>query len=68
MVRGINPVDLVESDDRPAAGTADEALVSDVRGSLTPAQMVERKLVSLLKGTPLPMSRLQAGGVQRPRP
>jgi len=46
----------------------DEALVRDLRGSMTPAQMVENKLVSLLKATPLPMSRLQARPVERPRP
>jgi hypothetical protein len=40
------------------AGT-DEVMVADVRDGLTPSQMVERKLVSLLKTTPLPMSRLQ---------
>jgi len=36
----------------------DEALVTDVRAGLTPAQMVERKLVSLLKTNPLPVSQL----------
>ena len=53
------------SPDRPVS---DEALVSDVRAGLTPAQMVERKLASLLNSTPLPMSRLQNTRLQRPRP
>jgi hypothetical protein len=54
--------------DRAGWAAADEALVRDVRAGLTPAQMVERKLVSLLDNTPLPMSRLQTTRVQRPRP
>ena len=43
-----------------ADGT-EEALVEDVRAGLTPSQMVERKLVSLLKSSPLPVSHLMAG-------
>jgi hypothetical protein len=39
----------------------EEDLVTDVRASLTPAQMVERKLVSLLKSNPLPVSHLMTG-------
>jgi hypothetical protein len=39
----------------------EEALVEDVRAGLTPSQMVERKLVSLLKSSPLPVSHLMAG-------
>jgi hypothetical protein len=46
---------------------SDEALVSDARAGLTPSQMVERKLMSLLNSTPLPMSRLQPMPVQRPQ-
>jgi len=38
---------------------AEEVLVRDARAGLTPAQMVERKLISLLKGAPLPVSHLQ---------
>jgi hypothetical protein len=37
---------------------AEEALVADPRAALTPAQMVERKLASLLKTQPLPVSHL----------
>jgi hypothetical protein len=39
----------------------EEALVADDRAGLTPAQMVERKLVSLLKMNPLPVSHVMAG-------
>ena len=44
--------------------TAEEVMVADVRAGLTPAQMVERKLFSMLRSTPLPVSRLQGA---RPR-
>jgi hypothetical protein len=42
-------------------GSLEEDLVEDSRAGLTPAQMVERKLVSLLKSNPLPVSQLMAG-------
>ena len=48
-----------------APAVTEEVMVADVRAGLTPAQMVERKLVSLLKATPLPMSRLQTTGARR---
>jgi hypothetical protein len=44
-----------------APGSVEEDLVEDARAGLTPAQMVERKLVSLLKSNPLPVSQLMAG-------
>jgi hypothetical protein len=47
--------------DRPgglANPTTGEDLIDDARGSLTPAQMVERKLVQLLRGNPLPVSHM----------
>jgi hypothetical protein len=50
---------------QPAPETTDEVMVADVRAGLTPAQMVERKLVSLLKATPLPLSRLQTTSTRR---
>jgi hypothetical protein len=59
------PAAKVEPDPKKVA---DESLVSDVRAGLTPAQMVERKLASLLNSTPLPLSRLPNTPVQRPRP
>ena len=49
----------------PALPVSEEVMVADVRAGLTPAQMVERKLVSLLKATPLPMSRMQASNARR---
>jgi len=39
----------------------EESLVADARAGLTPAQMVERKLVALLKSNPLPVSHMMAG-------
>jgi hypothetical protein len=37
---------------------AEETLVADPRGEMTPAQFVERKLVTLLRTTPLPVSQV----------
>ena len=44
----------------------EETLVTDPRARLTPAQMVERKLVALLQSVPLPISRLEKAGPRRP--
>lgn len=38
---------------------SEEVLVPDARAQLTPAQMVERKLVSTLRRCPLMVSQLQ---------
>ena len=62
-----NDHEPVEGVPTAAAAAAEESLVEDVRANLSPAQMVERKLVSLLKSVPLPMSRLQESPVQRLR-
>lgn len=43
----------------------DEALVTDARGGLTPAQMVERKLMTLLQHAPLPVSQPQGASQRR---
>jgi hypothetical protein len=45
-------------DDRAPPGTVadEETLVVDPRGELTPAQFVERKLVTLLRTAALPVS------------
>jgi hypothetical protein len=40
------------------ARPTEEVLVADSRAGLTPSQMVERKLIGLLRGTPLPVSQL----------
>jgi hypothetical protein len=42
----------------PDLAARDEALVADARAGLTPSDMVERKLSSLLRTTPLPVSQL----------
>jgi hypothetical protein len=49
----------------PPTAKPDELLVVDSRAALTPAQMVERKLVSLLKGETLPVSHMRL--LPRPR-
>src|SRR5206468_3803574 len=49
----------------PAAGEPEWTLVVDARAHLTPAQMVERKLASLLKRAPLPLSNLAAAAPGR---
>jgi hypothetical protein len=45
----------------------EESLVADARADLTPAQMVERKLFSLLKEKPVPLSYLRMANVSRGR-
>jgi hypothetical protein len=50
--------DLMDRHLRTAAPLIDERMIADARDGLSPSQMVERKLVSLLKATPLPRSRL----------
>jgi hypothetical protein len=49
---------------RPAT-PPQETLVSDARAGLTPAQMVERKLVSMLRSNILPASHLQVSRMRR---
>jgi hypothetical protein len=53
------------TDSSEALVVVEEILVADARSGLTPAQMVEDKLVSLLRGTPLSMSRRQSAGPVR---
>jgi len=48
------------------AYVSEESLVSDARARLTPAQMVEQKLVSLLQHAPLPVMRQQSIAHRRP--
>jgi hypothetical protein len=45
----------------------EESLVADTRAGLRPAQMVERKLITLLKSHAVPMSHVQvvATGMKR---
>jgi len=49
---------------QPLPEVLEEALVADARAHLTPAQMVERKLLFLLKSNPLPVSHMMT--VYRP--
>jgi hypothetical protein len=42
----------------PLSDGAEEVLVADVRAGLTPADMVERKLVSGLNGAPVGISHM----------
>jgi hypothetical protein len=39
---------------------AEETLVADPRGEWTPSQFVERKLVTMLRTTPLPVSMVHS--------
>jgi hypothetical protein len=48
--------------------TPEETLVRDRRAGLSPAQMVERKLIFLLRGNSLPMSLGQMNSLVRLRP
>jgi hypothetical protein len=50
---------------RRAVSSAQETLVNDSRAGLTPSQMVERKLVTLLRSTPLPASHLLSSRMRR---
>ena len=43
----------------------DETLVADPRAGLTPSQLVERKLVTLLGASSLPVSTLQTARLTR---
>jgi hypothetical protein len=43
----------------------EESLVNDSRAGVTPAQMVERKLIGLLRGKALPVSQLLTAAARR---
>jgi hypothetical protein len=47
--------------------TAEESLVPDARGDLSPAQMVERKLMTLLRGRGSLASHIQMAGMLKGR-
>ncbi|HMC88756.1 MAG TPA: hypothetical protein VKI17_04370 [Gemmataceae bacterium] len=49
----------IRSSRRADQQDSDETLIADPRGHLRPAQQVERKLLSLLKDTMLPISLLR---------
>ncbi len=42
-----------------------ERLVNDARAGLTPSQLVERKLIAMLRSTILPASHLQVSRARR---
>jgi hypothetical protein len=50
---------------RRAVSSPQETLVNDSRAGLTPSQMVERKLVTMLRSTLLPASQLQSMRIRR---
>lgn len=52
---------------RFAVSMAEESLVVDDRSHLSPAQMVETKLISRLKDSSLPVSHLQMRGLVKAR-
>jgi hypothetical protein len=52
---------------RFAVSLPEESLVVDDRSHLTPAQMVETKLISRLKDSSLPVSHLQMRGLVKAR-
>ncbi len=54
----------LEGEDLP--GADEESLVKDHRAGLSPRQQVERRLVSLLKSNPLPVSQLLGAARKRP--
>jgi hypothetical protein len=63
-------VPVTSTTNRPAPNAnpaTQEVLVPDARAQLTPAQMVEHKLVSMLRASPLLVSHLQSGVRRRPR-
>ena len=47
------------------ARATEESLVTDSRAGMTPSQMVERKLIGLLRGRSLPVSQLLASARRR---
>lgn len=47
-------------DGSAAAAHGEETLVVDARAQMRPAEMVERKLVSLLRAVPMPISQVSA--------
>lgn len=50
---------------RRAALVPQEKLVNDARAGLTPSQLVERKLIAMLRSNILPTSHLQVSRARR---
>jgi hypothetical protein len=53
--------DVQDDSTPPGSVPVEETLVADPRGELTPSQMVERKLVTLLRAGPVPVSMVHTG-------
>ena len=58
MNQDYSPHEKMPVEDIPPGVNPDETLIADARAGLTPMQMVERKLASLSKSTPLPLGFL----------
>jgi hypothetical protein len=54
------PIDKQEEDVTAVTQPAEEILVADPRGEMTPSQFVERKLVALLGAKALPVSQVHS--------
>jgi hypothetical protein len=59
-------VSTPESPKIPTEEASRETLVTDARAGISPAQMVERKLLDLLGAGQLPVSQLRTPLVRRP--
>ena len=68
LPRSVDPDSLVAKG-QVVVKPPEEALVADTRAGLTPSQHVERKLISLLKTSLVPISHVQimATGIRRKR-
>lgn len=53
--------------DVPLIRSDEEMLVADDRATLTPSQMVEQKLIGMLKSSPLLVSQVQRRLTRSPR-
>ena len=66
-VRPIRSHVRVPSIDRLTTSPREEALVIDERSALRPAQVVENKMMRMIKNASLPVSHLQMRGLLRSR-
>lgn len=57
--------DVPDLVDYRTEAVADEVLVADSRAALSPSEMVERKLFSLLNGKPLPANAVLSSAAHR---
>ena len=61
------PKTISEPTSSTPVNSEEESLVPDTRGQLTPAQMVDRKLVTVVHTCPLLVSHLRDSVKRRPR-